>query len=102
MTDRMTPEDEIRAALEQKSEAQIGELKRLVDVGRDEYHTFLSRIGLGWLMHTSRSSLKRAMNEMADIEIDSRRGGPNMAIYPDSDRSMVDHYRLKQCRDQSA
>jgi hypothetical protein len=101
MTDRMTPEDEIRAALEQKSEAQIGELKRLVDVGRDEYHTFLSRIGLGWLMHTSRSSLKRVMSEMEDVEMDSRRGGPDI-IHPDPKRSMIDHYSLKQSRDQSA
>jgi hypothetical protein len=102
MTDRMTPEDEIRAALEQKSEAQIGELKRLVDSGRDEYHTFLGQIGLAWIMHTSKGSLKRAMDEMEDIEIDTRRGGPDMVLYPDSDRSMVDHYRLKQSRDQSA
>jgi hypothetical protein len=102
MTDRMTSEDEIRAALEQKSEAQIGELKRLVDFGRDEYHTVLSRIGLAWIMHTSKGALKRAMDEMEDIEIDTRRGGPDMALYPDSDRSMVDHYRIKKSSNQSA
>jgi hypothetical protein len=101
MPDRMTPEDEIRAALEQKDEAQLEELKRLVDAGRDEYHVFLGRIGLAWLMHTSQGSLKRVMSEMDDVEIDSRRGGPDL-IHPDPKRSMIDHYRLKQSRDQSA